>query len=171
MVTWHDLPRKYELKDITIYAEDISFSVREYTSTQTLSADNYLVLLDCSQTGITVTLPAASSHQNRMYTIKKTDNSVNKVTIDANSTETIDGEKTIELKTQYAYVTIVCDGTEWFIIGGEYVKMEDTLEDTLDEQEKINDNLELLTKELKAVRDKLDRLASAMYSDLRKDVD
>lgn len=171
MVTWHDLPAKYEIKDIILYAEDVSFSVREYTSAQTLSADNYMVLLDCSQTGITVTLPAASSHQNRIYTIKKTDNSVNKVTIDANSTETIDGEKTIELKTQYAYVTIVCDGIEWFIIGGEYVKMEDVLEDTLDEQEKINENLDALIVQLKAMRDKLDKLAGTLYSELRQDTD
>ena len=53
----------------------------------------------------------------------------------------------------------------------EVASMEDTLEDTLDEQEKINVNLEALTEELKAVRNKLDRLASAMYSELRKDLD
>ena len=171
MVTWHDLPAKYEQKDITFYAEDISFTINEYVNTRTLSADNYIVLVDASNTGFTLTLPVASSHANRIYTIKKIDNSVNKVTIDANSTETIDGEETIELKTQYAYVTIVCDGTEWFIIGGEYVKMEDALEGVLDEQEKANTNLETLINELKATRKKIDRLAGAMYSEFMEDIE
>jgi len=171
VVTWHDLPAKHEVKDIALYAEDISFSVREYVSAQTLSADNYIVLVDCSDTSITITLPAASSHKNRVYTLKKIDSSANKVTIDANSTETIDGEETIELKTQYTYVTIVSDGTEWFIIGGEYVKMEDTLGDVLGEQEKVNTNLEVLIEELKKTRGKLDRLAGAMYSEFKGEIE
>ncbi|GAH36988.1 unnamed protein product, partial [marine sediment metagenome] len=55
--------------------------------------------------------------------------------IDANSTETIDGEQTIELTLQYAYLAIICDGTEWWIIGGEYVKMEDKLDTLIDKQQ------------------------------------
>ncbi|KKL44842.1 hypothetical protein LCGC14_2361640 [marine sediment metagenome] len=103
--------------------------IDEYVSSQTLSANNSLVLVDASIGGITVTLPAASTHKGQIYTIKKIDSSSNTVTIDANSNETIDGEFAIVLRLQFAYLTIICDGDEWFIIGGEYVKMEDLLED------------------------------------------
>ena len=146
MVDWHELPdyRQFQVKDIKVYGKDISFTLNEYVASRTLSADNYLVIIDASNGGVTLTLPAASSYNERIYTIKKKDSSANKVIIDANSTETIDGEETIELKTQYTYVTIICDGTEWFIIGGEYVKMEDTLEDVLDEQEKHTEVLDKL---------------------------
>jgi len=113
-------------------------TVNEYTSSQTLSVDNQDVLVDASSGSVTITLPASSSNTDRRYTIKKKDSSGNKVIIDANGSETIDGETTVELKLQYQYVTILCDGTEWFIIGGEYVKMEDTLENILEKQKDAN---------------------------------
>ena len=116
----------------TVYAKDIVFTLEEIDSATTLSALHYLVMVDASGGSITVTLPASASHSKRMYTIKKIDSSGHTVTIDGNGIETIDGELTIALGLQYSYITIVCDGTEWFIIGGEYVKMEDKLDDILE---------------------------------------
>jgi hypothetical protein len=37
------------------------------------------------------------------------------VTLDGNGGETINGEATKTLVTQYEAVTITCDGSEWFI--------------------------------------------------------
>lgn len=128
-----------------LHPADSVTNVSEYVSSQTLSGSNCLVLVDCSNGSIIITLPASSSHTQRIYTIKKIDSSLNHVTIDANSTEKIDGELTISLTLQYEYVTIVCDGTEWFIIGGEYMKMEDTLEDI---KEVLEDLLEQQEKAL-----------------------
>ncbi len=129
----------------------------EYTVNQTLASSTEYALVDASNNNVKVTLGKASSNERTVHTIKKIDNSNHKVIIDAYSTETIDGEQTIELKLQYQYVTIVCDGTEWFIIGGEYVKMEDTLddikgtlEDLLEQQEKA---LVLQAKSLKHLED------------------
>jgi hypothetical protein len=48
------------------------------------------------------------------YQIKNA--SANTITIDPNSTETIDGALTFALSTQYASVTIITDGSNWFII-------------------------------------------------------
>lgn len=116
----------------------------EYSSNQTLASSTNYALVDASTRNVTITLPAAADNERTVFTIKKIDSSNHRVTIDANGTETIDGELTVDLKLQYSYITIVCDGTEWFIIGGEYVKMEDTLEDikkvldnTLENQEKL----------------------------------
>lgn len=41
----------------------------------------------------------------------------NTVTIDGNSSETIDGNATLTLVDQYDYFKQYCDGTEWFILG------------------------------------------------------
>jgi len=121
--------------------DTIRYPLNEYTSAQTLSASHYMVLVNAIGGGITVTLPAASAHKGRVYTIKKIDSSANGITIDGNSTETIDGSETILLTLQYSYVTIVCDGTEWFIIGGEYVKIEDILQQIRIELKEANDKL------------------------------
>ena len=42
--------------------------------------------------------------------------STNTLTIDPNSTETIDGSTTFALNVQYQSITIVTDGSNWFII-------------------------------------------------------
>ena len=118
--------------NLVVHAEDVSWTLEEIVTATTLTADYFLVIVNASG-NTTITLPAAASHTNRMYTIKNI-HSTGTVTIDANGGETIDGEQTIDLKLQYQYVTIVCDGDEWLITGGEYVKMEDLLDRLLNEQ-------------------------------------
>lgn len=83
----------------------------------TLTADDRTVLVSASGAARTMTLPPAASHPGRVYTIKKTDSSVNTVTIDGNAAETIDGALTKVLTAQYERVTIQCDGANWFIVG------------------------------------------------------
>ena len=75
-----------------------------------------LVLVDATSEDITVNLSSASSLEGQTYIFKKIDSSEHTVTIDGNSTETIDGSETIEMTDQYEAVTIVSDGTEWHIV-------------------------------------------------------
>jgi hypothetical protein len=89
-------------------------SVAEAT---TLDGDDDIVLVDASGGAVTITLPAASGAQHKVYTIKKTDSSANAVTIDGDATETIDGSETQTLSGQYDALTMACDGTGWHIIG------------------------------------------------------
>ena len=65
---------------------------------------------------ITITLPAVSGCSGRIYHIKKIDSSAYTVTIDANSSETIDGALTQTLTTQYESITIQNNGSAWYII-------------------------------------------------------
>lgn len=64
----------------------------------------------------TITLPTAASISGRIYTIKKIDSSGNAVTIGTTSSQTIDGSTTYALSSQYKYVTVVSNGTNWLII-------------------------------------------------------
>jgi len=52
------------------------------------------------------------------FTIKKIDASGNAVTLGTTSSQTIDGSTTFSLPTQYKYVTVVSDGANWIIVGG-----------------------------------------------------
>ena len=66
-------------------------------------------------TAITVNLPAAAScGAGYKYQIKNL--SSNTITLDPNSSETIDGSATFDISTQYSSVTVVTDGSNWFII-------------------------------------------------------
>jgi len=85
------------------------------TASITLS-DEEMVFCDATSGNITVTLPVATLNTGRMYRIKKTDSSGNTVTVDGNSSETIDGGTTATISNQFEAITIMCDGSNWHII-------------------------------------------------------
>lgn len=85
------------------------------TGNTTLTNLHHVVDCDASGGAITITLPAVATSAGFHYEIKKTDISGNAVTIDGNGSETIDGQTTRVLSTQYANLTISCNGTTWSI--------------------------------------------------------
>ena len=87
------------------------------TSAYTATFLDEVVTGDATGAAFTITLPAAASSTGLELTFKKIDVSGNAVTIDGNASETIDGATTYALTTQYQKVTIICDGTNWLIIG------------------------------------------------------
>lgn len=80
----------------------------------TASTQN-IILCDASSGAFTITLPLASSNTNKVYTIKKIDNTNNLVTIDGNGSETIDDEINQTIN-KFDSLKIVCNGTGWKII-------------------------------------------------------
>jgi hypothetical protein len=90
------------------------------TSDVTLSAPSSGVIeeiytINNSSTAITVTLqPASTCGSGFKYGFKALGSA--NITIDANSTETIDGSLTYVISQTYEALTIVCDGSNWHII-------------------------------------------------------
>ena len=94
-----------------------SVTVSSPATDQTLTTPSGIeeVYIYTPSTAITVNLVAAATCGSGFkYQIKNA--SANTITIDPNSTETIDGASTFALSTQYASVTIITDGSNWFII-------------------------------------------------------
>lgn len=85
-------------------------------SALTLDNTHFAVICDASGGAFTITLPAASGATGRAYHIKKVDSSGNPVTVDGNANETIDGDPTKIINTQYDSMMIICDGSNWHII-------------------------------------------------------
>ena len=65
---------------------------------------------------VTITLPRAQDHEGKIVKVKKSVAHANKVIIDAHDTQTIDGELTIALESDFAGVSLICDGTAWFVM-------------------------------------------------------
>ena len=86
------------------------------TSAYTLTAFDSVILASASGGAFTLTLPAASGVSGKIYEIKKTDSTENIVTVDANSSETIDGLLTWELRSSLAFLKIISDGTNWHVL-------------------------------------------------------
>ena len=82
-----------------------------------LDNSNHIILADASSNNVTLNLPAAAGNTGLTYIIKRTDNSGSfTVIIDANGSETIDGNATSNLTSQYQVTTVVCDGSNWLKI-------------------------------------------------------
>lgn len=79
----------------------------------TATAGDCVLLCDCAIGPLTVNLPAVASVSGIMYFIKKIDATANKVTIDANGSQTIEGSLTVELSGQFDQLHIQSDGSEW----------------------------------------------------------
>lgn len=78
--------------------------------------DGNTVVLATSGTGnVSIFLPAAADNVNRVIIVKKMD-SANTVTIDPNASETVDGNTTHPITTQYESVIMSCDGSNWNIV-------------------------------------------------------
>lgn len=73
-----------------------------------------LILANASSAAFSVTLPPATTWVDTVFTIKKTDSSVNAVTVDGSGSETIDGALTQSLPNQYDVIRVVSDGTTWW---------------------------------------------------------
>lgn len=84
------------------------------TGDTTLTLDDDMVLVDTSGGAVTITLPPAADAVNKVYTIKNADTGANAVTVDGDGSETIDGSTTAVLGALDS-ITIVSDGTEWWI--------------------------------------------------------
>ncbi len=91
------------------------------TAVCTLDISYNTVLASDASGDFTITLPAAASNSGRVYYIKKTNSSENEITIDGNSTETIDGATEVVLYVQYDAIRILCDGSNWHIVADERI--------------------------------------------------
>ena len=86
------------------------------TTTYTATASDSIITCDGTSGAFNVTLPTAASITGREYTIKKTDSSANACTVATTSSQTIDANTTYSLATQWKYVTVVSNGSNWLVI-------------------------------------------------------
>jgi len=94
-----------------------SFATRVDTvsADTTLGVNHHIVLVAASDGTKTITLPDAKPCAGRQYVIKKIDSSANAVTIVPQAGQTIDGQASISIVTQYDYRRVVSDGTNWYL--------------------------------------------------------
>jgi hypothetical protein len=96
------------------------YNITTVTTTSSSPSDingERVMLCDAATAGgnITINLPTAVSNVAK-FIIKKTDSGSNKIIVDPNSTETIEGLTTFELFSQNDSIMIVSDNANWRII-------------------------------------------------------
>lgn len=75
-----------------------------------------LIRVDATSGAVTISLlAAATAGDGFQVAVKKVDSSANAVTLDGNSSETIDGGATLALANQYEVAVLTSDGSNWHI--------------------------------------------------------
>ena len=80
-----------------------------------ITANNATILVNCAAEPLSTLLPDASSVSGQQYKVKKIDSSANAATITTTSSQTIDGNLTYALSTQYQSATVQSDGSNWWV--------------------------------------------------------
>lgn len=86
------------------------------TSSYVATVSDYTIRCNASSGVLTVSLPDATLYVGKLYVIKKIDSSANFVVIDPFGTQTIDGNLTVSITTQYQSLTLQSNGSTWDII-------------------------------------------------------
>jgi len=89
----------------------LSFTTKTGTSTLTTSEEG--IIIANKATAFTINLPAVSGNSELFYHIKSI--GAGAVTVDGNSSETIDGQIT-QVLTQWNNMYIITNGTTWYIL-------------------------------------------------------
>lgn len=103
---------------ITSASDNEEWTVIENGSTDlTIPIGKTVVLASASVSQVSINLPdAAASNADRVIIIKKMDATTNRVRINPDGSDTIDGQSDYYLTAQYQSVTLVSDGTNWNIV-------------------------------------------------------
>jgi hypothetical protein len=92
------------------------FPIKRVTTNYTVDLNDAIILVDATAGNVTITLQAALQWEQKRLIVKKIDASINTVTIDANSTELIDGAATKVISTQYTAHELASQGGAIWII-------------------------------------------------------
>jgi hypothetical protein len=88
---------------------------RSVTTSGNVVSGDYFLICNAAGGSITLTLPPAALVPGRIYVFKRINSGANTVTVDAYASETIDGALTHVLSPQWNAITIISDGTAWYI--------------------------------------------------------
>ena len=95
---------------------DATLATASKTSNYTITGSDVVIFANATSGNVTVTLPTAASFGGYRFYVKRTDGSGNTCSIARSGSDTIDGQTSVSLDTQYTSLTIISDGSAWYII-------------------------------------------------------
>lgn len=94
----------------------LSGNTQVFTTAYTATGTDYNLIFT-GTTAATLTLPTAVGITGRMYCIKNASSNISTLTIATTSSQTIDGASTATLNNSYQTLSVVSDGSNWYIVG------------------------------------------------------
>lgn len=107
------LGRELNVIDRAIKSANLT-PIRAVSAAFTVTLDDDAVFVDATAGAVTITLPDVRRASARRFYVKKVDASGNAVTV--SSSALIDGAATFPLTVQYQSVTVLSDGSTWWVL-------------------------------------------------------
>lgn len=95
---------------------DATLATSTKTSNYTITGTDVVIFANATSGNVTITLPTASANSGYRFYIKRIDGSANTCQIARSGTDAIDGQTAVSLDMQYTSLTVISDGSEWYII-------------------------------------------------------
>ena len=80
-----------------------------------INSSHSIILCNAASGSITLNLPTAVGVVGKTYNIKKIDSSENMVSVVSSGSQKIDGRASQDIYSQYVSITVVSDGSNWWI--------------------------------------------------------
>lgn len=95
---------------------DATYATSTKTSNYTITGTDVVIFANATSGNVTITLPTASSNAGYRFYVKRIDSSGNTCSVARSGSDTIDGQTSMSLDLQYTCLTVVSDGSQWYII-------------------------------------------------------
>jgi hypothetical protein len=95
---------------------DATFTTSTKTSNYTIAGTDVVIFANATSGSVVITLPTASANAGYRFYIKRIDGSINACSVARSGSDTIDGQVSMSLDTQYMSLTVVSDGNAWYVI-------------------------------------------------------
>ncbi len=85
-------------------------------TTYTIGTSDCVIFANATSNNVTITIPLSSSCTGYQFVVKRIDSSANTCQVQTSGTDTIDGLTSISFDMQYKSMTMVSNGSAWYII-------------------------------------------------------
>lgn len=98
------------------WSDPNSVAIATKTTNYTVGSSDTVIFANATSGNVTITLPAASGLPGYKFYVKRIDGSTNTVTVQRSSTDTIDGMTSFTVDQQYTALSVVSNGSAWYIL-------------------------------------------------------
>ena len=95
---------------------DAFLATASKTANYTITGTDTVIFADATSGNVVITLPVASGLSGYRFYVKRIDSASNTCSVARSGSDTIDGQTSISLDLQYTSLTLVSNGTNWYII-------------------------------------------------------
>ena len=108
---------KFDGSTLTVTGGVVHAMTAAKTSAYEATASDYVVAVNTSGGAVTITLPENAA-AGTTYIVKDTAGSAasNAVTVSRKTADTIDGQTSVSITSNYGAITVVSNGSNWFIV-------------------------------------------------------